>query len=58
MSKEDVIEVEGIVTESLPNTVFKVIPINFHIFNLLLVSVILLGIKIRINDKISNISKE
>ena len=24
MSKEDVIEVEGVVTESLPNTLFKV----------------------------------
>ncbi len=30
MSKEDVIEVEGIVTDSLPNTVFKVKLENGH----------------------------
>ena len=30
MSKEDVIEVEGVVTDSLPNTVFKVKLENGH----------------------------
>ena len=30
MSKEDVIEVEGIVSESLPNTMFKVKLENGH----------------------------
>ena len=30
MSKEDVIEVEGVVTESLPNTLFKVELKNGH----------------------------
>lgn len=30
MSKEDVIEVEGIVTDSMPNTVFKVKLENGH----------------------------
>ena len=30
MSKEDVIEVEGIVSESLPNTMFKVKLANGH----------------------------
>lgn len=33
MSKEGVIEVEGIVTESLPNTLFKVKLENGHIIN-------------------------
>lgn len=30
MSKEDVIEVEGVVTDSLPNTIFKVKLENGH----------------------------
>jgi translation initiation factor IF-1 len=31
MSKEDVIEVEGVVTEALPNTLFKVKLENGHV---------------------------
>ena len=33
MAKEDTIEMEGIVTESLPNTTFKVQLDNGHILN-------------------------